>query len=732
MDRFNPCWQASNAPDDDPKHQIFNVTQSFGTVFAQGDAEVPDLKDVDMPPTKLKPTLVDNASVTTFCTAAYQMNLIDPGDQIVDVFPPFADIFKSLTKSVDELSWADRITNFTIFAPLGILFQLAFTTVSRIVTFVVSNFYTFNQKLAGEATQRVAFNIANMVCMGGLDRIKKIWDYQAAYNFQTQIPTPDLATAAFLGNEIDECTFQAYVMGGDYRWEPYRKCIQAQKLKFTALELKTLDKRNKLARSDLTTRLRELGSLHTEDAAEIDALFTQIPTAGDIIRYMVRDTDNEKVTTLFQTKEGFDQNYIGKLKDFGDMQGLTNEHMIREWQAHWSIPSPTQLYEMLHRLRHADDKGGIKDVNEAVRTALKQQDILPYWIEPLMKISYHPLTRTDLNRAYDRGWINDDDYITGMYNNGYSDEDAQTLLKFAQKERILAIKNSDFGRHYIDGYIDMEQTMELAGTEGFDPGLQDQIQGILDPLRDVNLQRKRVEALVRQYKRCWISREDFITDAEQLDIPPDVIRWQLSWAQDDTTCGSRRESAANLCLALDQNIISSKEYVDRMKLLRFDDHAINTYLSLCQNKIAAAKAKAEAAAQKAADQAEKKAEQAAQKAAQQAASAMKRAARQAATLERKRQARNKLLEDAANRLGEYLSDVAGPPSTLVTGLYHELQFTFQLSQDESASILAMASTKAKGMNQAEFMQWVTEIAATSLKEPWISIFPTPITLNGHP
>jgi hypothetical protein len=55
----------------------------------------------------------------------------------------------------------------------------------------------------------------------------------------------------------------------------------------------------------------------------------------------------------------------------------------------------------------------------------------------------------------------------------------------------------------------------------------------------------------------------------------------------------------------------------------------------------------------------------------------------------------------------------------------------QLSQDEAAGILSMASTKATGMTTGDFTRWTHELAQTSLAEPWLGVFPMVNQVNGH-
>jgi len=662
--------------------------------------------------------MMDMADQPIICSAPYQMNLIDPGNEVIDVVPAFGDLIEIFSVSMDDQPIAAKIANWTIVAPIAIIVQAFATIISRLITFIISRFYTMNAALASEAMQRSAFNLMNGICFGALDRIKQIWDYQANYGYPIGLPTPSEAGSAWLANTIDECTFQTYVMSGNMKYEPFKRVVTGSKWKFSALELMTLDKREQLQRSDITTRLRELGSLETTDVQELEALFDQVPGPADLIRFMVRDTSNNNVVNTFGLDDGFTDNFSGQIVTWAEYQGLSSQVMTHEWRAHWSIPSPTQLYEMLHRLRHNPAFGGVQKVTDDVTAALKQQDILPYWIPKLMAVSYHSLTRTDLFRAYEKGWIDDDAFKTGMYNNGYSDDDSLTLLRFAKQERLLALRTADFTREYTQGYLSESQLSDLVEREGYDPSIVPDVVDEANYRRTLSDQRRNTEAVISQFRACRITEDEAYESLDELHVPREVSQYWIETASLKSMCGTRREWQSTLCSLLTTGDITQEQYIERMTQLKYDDIAIMHYLTLCNNRANTAKAKAQLAAQKAEQKAEnqeaRQQEQAAAKAARQAAAT----AKALAAAERSRQARNKAMEDAAMVLGQHLTDATGPVPEFVQGLYNLLQVEFGLSQNEAVNVIKFGSGKSKGMSAAEFSAWAQRTAQAGLSAPW--------------
>lgn len=719
-DNRDPCWVASNPPEKDL--DPFYVTSGFGKALADDDGANPDIQvnaGISLPGAAQLNEFVVGAQT---CTIPYQFSLIPEGTTFHDYFTQIVD-----PKAVfDQARATARISEQAGWNPVlwvGIGIWMMVSAIWGLLTDQVFRiFAALNDSMLTIAKSNVLFNIMNFICLGSLGKLRKIKDYTDNLTMPVGIPTASEAASAWLANEIDECTFKTYVMANDTNYESYKPIALSGKFKFSALETYTLFKREGMRRGDLDSRLRELGSLYPTDRAELDSLFTQIPGPGDIIRFMQRDTQNPKVVNTFSLDDGFTDNFNGVLKDWAKYQGIPDEVMVNEWRAHWSIPSPTQLYEMFHKLRDDPQWGGKDKVQSDVETALRQQDILPYWIPRLLAVTYHPLTRTDLLRAYTHGWISDDDYLIGMHKNGYSDDDSKTLMRFASEERKITVRNSDFGREYRMGHIGMDDALEQAHNEGFDPSVDGDIRAILEPMRAIEFKAKLVDALLKQYRACRISEDEFRKEADKFGIDSDVINWNLSWAGENTSCGSRREMAGALCQALDQGIITAEEYVSRMKKLKYDDVAINTMLALCQNKIQAAKAKAEAARQKAEQRQEQQAERQQQAAERKAAAQANRLSRAIATQERRRQARNRVLEAAAAKLNETLSDANGNGATIVKGVFATLTDQGGLSQDEAAAVISTVAAKSRGMDVRGFTEAAAEAARASLAEPWI-LFP---------
>lgn len=716
--KTSPCWEASNAFSLDTTRPPLWVTDGFAGVLHDLDDTNPGVDVQQGVAFPADGNMQANADQIANCTLPYQFSLIPEGQTFHDFFTGIVDVKgvfdeARLQKTVQErIGWDP--TAWLIFG----MFSLIMGVFSAVMDQVLRAFGFMSECMMSVVKSDVVFRVANFVCLGGLRKPRRVKDYADNLSCPVGLPTPELAAAGWLGNEIDECTFQAYVKAGDNVYTPYKACVRAGKLKWTPIELMTLFMRGQIQRSDVATRLRELGSLEPQDLPELQALFQQIPGPADLVRFMQRDVEDQNIIGTFGLDTDFAQKYQGQTKIWAGMQGVSDEIMLREWRAHWDIPSPTQLYEMLHRLRHNPAYGGVAKVTQDVTTALEQQDILPYWIPKLMAVSYHALTRTDLNRAYERGWIDDDAYVNGMYQNGYSDDDAQTLLRFAKSERGVVIRHLPEVKEYADGYLDEEQLRDAMGRQDWNATVIDDIVSEASYQSTLRLQRRMVDAIARQFKACRISLDDAQADAQKNGIPQEVLEYQLGIADLNSSCATRHEYASATCQAYIDGVLNEDEYVQRLQTLKYDQQGIEIQLALCNAKITQAQQKKLLAAQKKAEQEAKQAEKAAEKAQKQAEQQAARLQKLAEASERRRQSRNNKLADAGAKLAAFLTDSSGPPAVLVQGLFSELMGTFNLSQDESAAVIANTAAQAKGLTQAQYTQWALQDASIALNAPW--------------
>lgn len=177
-------------------------------------------------------------------------------------------------------------------------------------------------------------------------------------------------------------------------------------------------------------------------ASAILQLRFQVPPITDLIRFAVREAfavdKNPRLASVLNLDAEYDEQSEAAI--WARAQGLTNMQLPdgtkadwprMYWRAHWQLPAPTQVFEMLHRLRNRerinrlDPKLRTDPVDlETVRTYLRAADYAPFWRDKLAAISYRQLGRIEIRMALRHGTIGRDEAVELYKDFGLSDRDA--------------------------------------------------------------------------------------------------------------------------------------------------------------------------------------------------------------------------------------------------------------------------------------------------------------------
>jgi len=171
--------------------------------------------------------------------------------------------------------------------------------------------------------------------------------------------------------------------------------------------------------SNLHTELRRVG-IHPEYHGLYKELAYQIPPVADIITMAVREAFTPAIAARFGQYEDLPSEYV----EWVQKKGLSKEWAERYWAAHWSLPSPQQGFEMLHR--------GIIGRDD-LYMLMRALDIMPYWRDKLIEMAYTRFTRIDIRRMYNIGVMNVSDVKAAYVRIGYNDNDANLMTRFVVK-----------------------------------------------------------------------------------------------------------------------------------------------------------------------------------------------------------------------------------------------------------------------------------------------------------
>jgi hypothetical protein len=189
---------------------------------------------------------------------------------------------------------------------------------------------------------------------------------------------------------------------------------------------------------------------------------------------------------------------------------------------------------------------------EELTLLLRALDVMPFWREKLVQISYAPYTRVDVRRMYTLGILSEQDVFKAYKDLGYDDEKARNLTLFTTR------------------YYSPEEETEL------------------DKYREAGK-----SVYIQAYKRGIIGVDDLKEYLKQLRYTDDDIKLMIALADAEIAVTDSREDVIPLRskttgIATDcykRGLITSEELTDILRLLRYTENEIAYYLTLSDYEV---------------------------------------------------------------------------------------------------------------------------------------------------
>lgn len=299
-------------------------------------------------------------------------------------------------------------------------------------------------------------------------------------------------------------------------------------------EVKTMFLRDMITEEEHDLRLYKLG-FKDQDIQHFKQLYFAIPNPNDLVRFAVREVFTPKTVKAY----GLDEDFPTDFEKYAKQVGLDTQWTHAYWQAHWELPSANMGFDMFHR-------GLISE--QELKDLLKALDVMPYWRDKVIGISYNPITRVDIRRLYTLGLISLDDVEKRYRDDGYSPNDAKLLARFtdidANKDDVTTEQDIKIlSKSVIETAYKKKVLSRDDAFKGLsDLGYKDADVNIILAIADVSLQtetKKDVSQaqsdrahkyIVDAYKRRSISLEEARAQLLDLDLSSDDIDTELSFA----------------------------------------------------------------------------------------------------------------------------------------------------------------------------------------------------------
>ena len=257
-----------------------------------------------------------------------------------------------------------------------------------------------------------------------------------------------------------------------------------------------------------------------EDIGRLISLFWIIPSPSDLITMAVREAFNEEAIQKFNLLEEFPQEF----KEWAEKQGLSEYWAKKYWVAHWRLPSLTEGFEMFHR-RVID--------RDTLKALLKYADYPEFWRDKLIQISYNPLTRVDIRRAYDLSLLSTQEVYEAYLDLGYSPENAQKLTEIAINEVITEERNklrTELIESYELGYITLEELREYLTQLKYPEPVVEILVSYAEYRKHNNYVKTLIRGIERQFVRGDISETEAENRLANLGIEPrDIVMYIDKW-----------------------------------------------------------------------------------------------------------------------------------------------------------------------------------------------------------
>ena len=320
--------------------------------------------------------------------------------------------------------------------------------------------------------------------------------------------------------------------------------------------------------SNLDRELKRIG-IHDNYFPLYKELAAQIPPIADIITMAVREAFTPAIAARFGQYADFPQ----PLAEWGEKKGLSKEWTQRYWAAHWSLPSPQQGFEMLHR--GAIDRADLDML-------LRALDVMPYWREKLTRIAYRRVTRVDIRRMYKAGILTVSDVHRMNLELGYTERDAKAMTDFTVQWALPAhasITRSDILTAYKSRMIDRAEASQLLEDMGEAYFHREFMLEAVDYKKGLEITEIQIKGISNLYKRRSIDENKARDELLKLDLPSDEVDLLMQqWYYEVKAEPTRRWTTAQTLSFMKDKFITLERGRQELVDIGYDNEHIEVYM----------------------------------------------------------------------------------------------------------------------------------------------------------
>ena len=321
--------------------------------------------------------------------------------------------------------------------------------------------------------------------------------------------------------------------------------------------------------SNLAGELEKVG-VHPLYTDVYKTLAYEIPPLADIITMAVREAFSPTIAARF----GQYEDYPDDLTGWAQKKGLTKDWAERYWAAHWSLPSPQQGFEMLHR--------GVIDRGE-LNMLLRALDIMPYWRDRLTEIAYRPLTRVDVRRMYKEGVLDEKEVYESYLQQGYSDQNAERMTLFTVRQTLSSLARfttTDVVNAYTKRMISESDARSLLSDLGLKYEAVNYVMLTAEYKREWSLTESKIAGIRNLYRKREYDENKTRSELLKLALPSDQVDVLMEqWWFDEKAEVSANWTTAQTIAFIKKGTITRERGERELRLIGYDREHINVYLT---------------------------------------------------------------------------------------------------------------------------------------------------------
>jgi hypothetical protein len=322
-------------------------------------------------------------------------------------------------------------------------------------------------------------------------------------------------------------------------------------------------------REEFDTLVKQYG-YDSLDASLIEKNLWYYPSSQDLIRFAVREVFSNDIIQKYRT----DEDYPEELTQYLAKAGLKEEWARAYWREHWQLPSVSDGFEMFHR-------GLITE--EELSTLLRTLDIMPYWRDKVIQLSYNVPARVDVRRMYQLG-IRDKKWVYEQYiKQGYTPDDAQALTEYATRgasEDEKDLTKAEVLDGYKRGMLTKKETKDFLMNMGYDSDESDFLITKVDMDKAKDAQKQELDIIKVKYQKGAITRDDAYAELNKLNLTANEVDYYLTLWYKEKQTNVKLPSKADLAKFIKYKIITEEEYAEYMLELGYKPEDVEKYVAL--------------------------------------------------------------------------------------------------------------------------------------------------------